>query len=222
MDGASPHRRPHVLSGPTLARLVSLEGGEGAGKTTQQRLLAAHLEAAGERVVQTREPGGSAGGEAIRTLLIEGAHDRWSPTSELFLFLAARHDHLERVIRPALHAGAWVVTDRFWDSTRVYQGLVGSLDLDAIDRLHDAWLTPFRPGLTFLLDLPADAGLARARGGRFEAKGLAFHERVRAGFGYLAAREPERFVVVDAGLDLQAVRAALIGGLEAHRARLQP
>lgn len=218
MDGPAPPRRPFLLS--TLARFVTLEGGEGAGKSTQLQALARHLEGLGERVVVTREPGGSAGGEAVRGLLVEGTADRWSPTSELFLFLAARNDHLERVVRPALATGAWVLADRFWDSTRVYQGAVGGLSLAAIDRLHEDWLAPFRPGLTLLLDLPAEVGLTRARPGRFEAKGRAFHDAVRAGFLDLAHREPARFAVIDAALSLDAVTAAAIAALDAHRRRI--
>ncbi|MFW5833562.1 MAG: dTMP kinase [Pseudomonadota bacterium] len=208
------------MNAPPLARLVSLEGGEGAGKSTLARALGQHLEALGERVLVTREPGGSAGGEAIRQLLVEGSHERWSPTAELFLFAAARQDHLERVVRPALAAGRWVLTDRFWDSTRVYQGLVGSLELAAIDDLHERWLAPFRPSLTLLLDLPAEQGLARAAHGRFEAKGPDFHERVRQGFLSLAAAEPRRFRILDATQEAASVARDAIRALEDHRAGL--
>ncbi|TVQ36019.1 MAG: dTMP kinase [Geminicoccaceae bacterium] len=201
-------------------RLISLEGGEGAGKSTQLDALAAHLEALGEAVVQTREPGGSDGAEAIRRLLVEGSHERWSATSELFLFLAARQDHLERVIRPALARGAWVITDRYWDSTRVYQGLVGRLGLGDLDNLHERWLAPFRPGLTLLFDLPAEIGLARAHPGRFEAKGADFHARVRAGFLQLARAEPARFTVIDAQADLATVKARAKAALDTYRQHL--
>jgi dTMP kinase len=136
------------------------------------------------------------------------------------LFLAARQEHLERVIRPAIAGGAWVLCDRFWDSTRVYQGLVGGLGLKAIDRLHEAWLEPFRPGLTLLLDLPAEAGLARARAGRFEAKGGAFHARVRQGFLQLATAEPARFTVIDATVEVDRVTEAATRALAAYRQRL--
>ncbi len=220
MDRHPPPRRPLVLT--ALERFVTLEGGEGAGKSTLIEALARDLEAVGERVVVTREPGGSDGGEAIRRLLVEGAGDRWSPTAELFLFLAARSDHLERVVRPALAKGTWVLSDRFWDSTRVYQGLVGGLDLALIDRLHDDWLAPFRPGLTLLFDVPVEIGLARAAPGRFEAKGAAFHEAVRQGFLDLAARETDRFTVVDASGDARRVTAAATAALDTYRRSLRP
>lgn len=205
MDRVSPPHRCRLLSSDTLARFISFEGGEGAGKSTQVRALATRLETSGGEVVCTREPGGSEGAEAVRTLLVQGDAERWQPASELFLFMAARHDHLERTIRPALQRGAWVITDRFWDSTRVYQGLVGGLPLAAIDALHEAWLGTFRPALTLLLDLPVDTGLRRASPGRFEAKGRAFHERVREAFLDVAAAEPERFVVIDADGDVPLV-----------------
>jgi len=168
--------------------------------------------------VVTREPGGSAGAEAVRTLLVDGDAERWSATAELFLLLAARLDHLERTIRPAVARGALVLCDRFWDSTRVYQALVGGLDLDAVDDLHDHWLAPYRPGLTLLLDLPAEAGLARARGGRFEAKGEDFHRRVRDGYRRLAAAESERIRIVDAARPASAVTADVLALVRAHLA----
>lgn len=174
------------------------------------------LEARGVEVVMTREPGGSPGAEAVRALLVEGGADRWRPSSELFLLMAARADHLERTVRPAVARGAWVLCDRFWDSTRVYQALVGGLPLEAVDALHATWLGAFRPWRTLLLDVPVGLGLARAAQGRFEAKGEAFHERVRQGYLELAAREPERFRIVDAVGDVatvsRRVRAAFDDG----------
>ncbi len=172
------------------------------------------MRARGGEIVTTREPGGSEGGEAIRRLLVEGAADRWSAVSELFLFMAARNDHLERIVRPALARGAWVLCDRFWDSTRVYQGVVGGLDVAAVDRLHETWLGDFRPALTLLLDLPAEAGLARAARGRFEAKGRDFHAMVRQAFLDLAAREPERVRIVDAAAAPATVTAAALARLD--------
>jgi len=195
---------------------VTLEGGEGAGKSTQIDALAAALRAGGHTVLTTREPGGSAGAEAVRDLLVEGTAERWSTAAELFLLLAARLDHLERTIRPALDRGDVVLCDRFWDSTRVYQGLVGGLDIAAVDALHERWLAPFRPGLTLVLDLPAELGLARARRGRFEAKGAEFHAAVRAGFHRLAEREPERMRLVDAAQPPTAVTAAALAQIRAH------
>ena len=221
MDGAAPSRRDGVLSSAALGRLITLEGGEGAGKSTQLRALAEALRADGGVVVTTREPGGSDGAEAVRGLLVEGGIERWSATAELFLLLAARLDHLERTIRPALAAGAVVLCDRFWDSTRVYQGLVGGLELTAVDALHERWLTPFRPGLTVVLDLPVDLGLRRARAGRFEARGEDFHERVRAGYLRLADTDPARFRVVDAARPAAEVTADALAVIRAHLAAVE-
>ena len=218
MDGTALPYRQAVLTAPAagLPRFITLEGGEGAGKSTHARRVAAWLETRGARAVLTREPGGSPGGEAVRRLVVEGTGDRWSTTAELFLFLAARVDHLERVIRPALATGAWVVSDRFWDSTRVYQGLVGGLDLAMIDQLHETWLSPFRPTLTIVLDLPADEGLQRAHSARFEAMGLGFHRRVRQAFLDLAAAEPQRLAVVDATGNAETVASAVEAALAHH------
>jgi dTMP kinase len=194
-------------------RFITLEGGEGAGKSTQARELARRLEAAGVEVVLTREPGGTAGAEAIRDLIVQGAADRWRPLSELYLFLAARDDHLHRLILPALERGVWVVSDRFADSSRVYQGFAGELGLATVDALHVPLLEGREPDLTILLDLPVAVGMARcaARGAmaRFEAKGAAYHERVREGFRLLAEREAARFAVVDASRDEGAVADAV-------------
>jgi dTMP kinase len=218
VGGVSPPRRDELLTAPGLTRFVTLEGGEGAGKSTQIAALAAALRDDGFDVVTTREPGGSAGAEAVRALLVEGGSERWSAPAELFLLLAARLDHLERTIRPAVERGAVVLCDRFWDSTRVYQALVGGLDLAAVDALHARWLTPFRPSLTLVLDLPAELGLARAAHGRFEAKGGDFHARVRAGYLTLAAAEPERIRVIDAARPAEAVTTDALAALRAHLA----
>ncbi|HEX2529354.1 MAG TPA: dTMP kinase [Geminicoccus sp.] len=194
-------------------RLITFEGGEGTGKSTQLPLLADHLRAAGLNVVTTREPGGTEGAERIRELAVLGATDRWSPVTELLLMTAARTDHVERVIMPALQGGSWVLCDRFIDSTRVYQGVAGGLGLAKVDALHDLLLPAPRPDLTLLLDLPVEAAAARRAaaggGGRFEAKGRAFHEQVRAGFLGLARAEPARMVVVDASLDTPSVARAI-------------
>ena len=182
---------------------ITFEGGEGAGKSTQLRRLAERLSADGWEVVATREPGGSAGAEAIRALLVTGAADRWSPLTETLLMYAARRDHIERVIDPALARGAVVLCDRFADSTRAYQGAGGGAPASLIAALEADVLGATRPDLTLILDLPAEAGLARAagRGGaeaRFESKPLAFHERLREAFLSIARDEPGRCVVIDA------------------------
>lgn len=197
----------------TQGFFISFEGGEGAGKSTQIRRLADTLLAAGHEVVVTREPGGSPGAEAIRDLLVNGAADRWSPVTESLLMYAARRDHLERVIRPALARGAIVLCDRFADSTRAYQGAGGDAPASLIAALEAHVLGGTVPVLTLILDLPAEVGLQRAeaRGGaaRFESKGLAFHERLRAGYLEIARQEPERCVVIDADAPLDAVTTAI-------------
>ncbi|HEX6858969.1 MAG TPA: dTMP kinase [Caulobacteraceae bacterium] len=186
-------------------RFITLEGGEGAGKSTQQNRLVARLAELGHEVIATREPGGSEGGEAIRELLVNGPPDRWSAVTEVLLMNAARRDHLERRIRPALARGAYVVCDRFADSTRAYQGAGGEADMELIRAVEHFVVEGTRPDLTLILDLPVEDGLKRAahRGGgeaRFEAKGTEFHQKLRAGFLEIAAAEPERCVVVDARL----------------------
>lgn len=197
----------------TQGFFISFEGGEGAGKSTQIRRLADRLATAGHDVIVTREPGGSPGAEAIRDLLVNGAADRWSPVTESLLMYAARRDHLERVIRPALGRGAIVLCDRFADSTRAYQGAGGDAPASLIAALEAHVLGGTVPVLTLILDLPAEVGLqrAQARGGaaRFESKGLAFHERLRAGYLEIARQEPERCVVIEANAPLDAVGAAI-------------
>ncbi|WP_066687716.1 dTMP kinase [Caulobacter sp. CCH9-E1] len=202
----------------TQGFFISFEGGEGAGKSTQIRRLAERLQAAGHDVVVTREPGGSPGAEAIRELLVNGAADRWSPVAETLLMYAARRDHVERVIRPALSRGAIVLCDRFADSTRAYQGAGGEAPASLIASLEDHVLGGTIPDLTLILDLPAEVGLQRAeaRGGaaRFESKGLAFHERLRAGYLEIARREPERCVVIEANAEIDDVTAAIIDAVD--------
>ncbi len=197
----------------TQGYFISFEGGEGAGKSTQIRRLAERLQAAGHDVVVTREPGGSPGAEAIRELLVNGAADRWSSVTETLLMYAARRDHVERVIRPALAEGKVVLCDRFADSTRAYQGAGGEAPASLIASLEDHVLNGTVPVLTLILDLPAEVGLQRAeaRGGaaRFESKGLDFHQRLRAGYLEIARRESERCVVIDADAALDAVTAAI-------------
>ncbi|MEM9320159.1 MAG: dTMP kinase [Pseudomonadota bacterium] len=200
---------------------VSLEGIDGSGKSTQIKRLADALHAEGRQTVVTREPGGAPGAEAIRRLLVEGAPDRWSPETEILLFSAARRDHLESTIQPALAAGKIVLSDRFADSTRVYQGATRG-DLRAlVDRIHDAVIS-VEPDLTIILDMDPKAALARglARGSgedRFEEFGLWFQEKLRAGFLDLAAEFPDRCQVVDAGRGADDVAAAIA---EIVRARI--
>jgi dTMP kinase len=195
-------------------RFITFEGGEGTGKSTQARALAERLKAQGRDAVLTREPGGSPGAEAIRDLLVRGEADRWSPVTETLLMYAARRDHIERVIRPALQAGRWVVCDRFADSTRAYQGAGGRAPMDLIGALEAQVLEGLKPDLTFVMDLPPETGLARAGARpdldtRFESKGQAFHGRLRQAFLDIAAQEPDRCVLIDATGSVEEVASRL-------------
>ena len=196
---------------PHRGLFISFEGIDGSGKSTQARLLAETLRAAGHNVTLTREPGGSRGAEEIRRLVLEGDPDRWSAETEILLFTAARRDHLEKTIRPALAQGGVVITDRFADSTRVYQGISRG-DLRAtVDQLH-ALMIGVEPDLTVLIDIDADLGLSRAvaRKGteqRFEEMGVALQTRMRAGFLGLANAAPDRFAVIDGARAPDAVAA---------------
>ena len=197
---------------------ITFEGGEGAGKSTQVRRLAERLRALGKTVVVTREPGGSPGAEAIRDLLVRGAAERWSPISETLLMYASRRDHIERTVAPALDRGEIVVCDRFFDSTRAYQGAGGGAPQALISALETAVVGHRLPNLTLIFDLSVDEGLARAaaRGegeARFESKGRDFHERLRAAYLAIAAAEPERCRLIDAVGDLDAVEARVWGAI---------
>jgi dTMP kinase len=185
-------------------RFITLEGGEGAGKSSHARELARRLETRGVEVVLTREPGGSLGGEIIRHVILSGAAKPFGPAAEAILFAAARDDHLNETIRPALDRGLWVICDRFADSTRIYQGVLGGVDRDLIRTLERVVVGDNQPDLTFVLDVPADLGLARAakrRGGdavdRFEAETLAYHLRLREAFRSLVQEESRRCVLID-------------------------
>ena len=193
---------------------LSFEGIDGSGKSTQARRLADALRGQGHRVTLTREPGGSPGAEEIRRLVLEGDPDRWSPETELLLFTAARRDHLEKTIRPAVQRGEVVITDRFADSTRMYQGLTRGNLAAEVDQLH-ALMIGVEPDLTFLIDIPPEAGLARAtaRAGkemRFEDMGLEVQRRARDGFLALATRAPGRFRVIDGNRDEAEVAAEVL------------
>jgi dTMP kinase len=195
-------------------KFISLEGGEGAGKSTQARLLRTALEARGHAVVLTREPGGSPGAEEIRTLLVHGEPERWTPLGETLLFLAARADHVARVIEPALAQGHWVISDRFADSTFVYQGIARGLGVDFVRDLQRNALGNFQPDLTLVLDVHPREGLTRtvARAGgenRFERFDAGFHDSLREGFRAIAREEPERCVLIDAGGTLEKIAAEI-------------
>lgn len=199
-------------------RFLSLEGGEGVGKSTQARRLAAALETRGLHVVLTREPGGTDGAEGIRSLLMQGEVARWSAHAETLLFAAARADHVEKLIRPAVEAGSWVLCDRYVDSTRAYQG-AQDIDDAAILALHGFGSKGLLPDRTLVLDLPEGEGHARslARDGgaadRFGARGPDFHKAVAAQFRRIAAAEPDRMRLIDASGSPDDVTASLLGAL---------
>lgn len=205
-----------------MSTFVTFEGIEGSGKSTHLRALAAHLRTAGHVVVETREPGGTPAGLAIRRLLLGPEALPLTPLAELLLYLADRAQHVDEVIRPALAAGQVVLCDRFSDSTLAYQGYARGLDLAVLRTLDERARGGIAPSLTVLLDCPVDVGLGRARGragtiDRFERETAAFHERVRAGFHALAAADPRRFIIVDAAASIADVQARV---LDAVRARL--
>ena len=199
-------------------RFITLEGGEGAGKSTQIQFVKDYLMTRGKDVVVTREPGGTSEGKEIRNLLVSGDKDKWSPLSETLLILADRAAHLERLIRPALAEGKYVVCDRFFDSTRAYQGVAGGLGLDVIHNLQQPVLGTTLPDVTLLLDIDPEKGLRRAqkRGGelRFESKTLAYHRTLRNAFLDFAAQEPDRIFVIDADRDVEAVSADILAVLD--------
>lgn len=189
---------------------ITLEGGEGAGKTTQITRLKSRLEQAGKKVVTTREPGGSAGAESIRKLLVEGDTHRWDSMTEALLLYAARRDHVEKIIRPALDNGEWVISDRFYDSSTAYQGYGQGLELSKLDELRLLSIGELKPDITFILDLPVEVGLKRAAvEQRYERMGIPFHEKLRAGFLEIAKAEPARVKVIDASQSVGGVDNAI-------------
>ncbi|GAY21435.1 MULTISPECIES: dTMP kinase [Sphingobium] len=203
----------------TGGRFISLEGGEGAGKSTQLSALAAALRARGLEVVETREPGGSEGAEAIRALLLTGGADRWSPRAEALLFAAARADHVEKTIRPALERGAWVLSDRFLDSSRAYQGMGSLTDADIL-ALHRIGSDGFLPDRTLFLTLAEEEASARAQSrdgdaaDRIGGRDRDFHRAVSTAFHRFAQQEPARFLTVDASGEAEAVTARLLHALQ--------
>ena len=199
-------------------KFITFEGGEGAGKSSQVVRLSSALRRVGLDCVSTREPGGSPGAEQIRKLLVDGDVDRWSPISEALLMYAARRDHIERLIEPALSDGRWVLCDRFADSSMAYQGAAGDIGEAAVGALDQLVLNDLQPDLTIILDLPPEVGLQRAgeRGGgrRFEAKGLRFHSDVQAAFRAIAERHSERCVLLDAARPLDEIAGEIASIVE--------
>jgi dTMP kinase len=201
----------------THGYFVTLEGGEGAGKSTVAAALAMRLGGSGRDVVLTREPGGSPGAEALRKVILSGFARQFGAPAEALLFTAARIDHLDTTIRPALARGAWVICDRFADSTRAYQGVLGAVDLGLIAALEEVSVGPTRPDLTVILDVPAEVGLARVQArrppgsvaDRFEREGITYHQSLRQAFLDIAAQAPERCIVVDATRPVAAIEAQI-------------
>jgi dTMP kinase len=207
-------------------KFITLEGGEGTGKSTQAAMLALRSESLGLGVTLTREPGGSPGAEIIRHVLLSGAAKPFGPEVEAMLFAAARDDHVQCTILPALAAGKWVISDRFVDSTRVYQGILGRVDLRLIKGLERVSIGDLAPDLTIVLDVPVELGMARAtlrRGDgkpdRFEAENADFHQRLRQAFLAIAAEEPARCAVIDAAAAKETVARDV---WRAVKSRLQP
>ncbi len=207
-------------------RFITFEGGEGSGKSTQAQRLAQRLSERDIEVVLTREPGGSPFAEALRTLILDPETPPHSALSEALLFYAARADHLEKTIRPALNAGRWVICDRFSDSTRVYQSEAGGLPAEVFDALEEMVVAPTAPDLTLILDMPAELGLSRAHGRRlsaanegegpdaYEKRDLSYHWKLREAFAAVARAEPDRCVLVDAAAEEPAVSEAIWRAVE--------
>jgi dTMP kinase len=196
----------------TRGRFITFEGGEGSGKSTQIRRLAKTLDEKGVRTLLTREPGGSPGAEIVRHLVLSGVGKVLGASGEALLFAAARDDHVHNVIVPALDRGQWVLCDRFTDSTRVYQGRLGSADISLIRAMERVTIGELQPDLTIILDVPAEEGLARAakrRGeaaaDRFEGEDISFHRRLREAYWQVAAEEPDRCALIDAAADVETV-----------------
>lgn len=194
---------------------ISFEGGEGCGKTTQLKLLVEKLQQRGLDVVRTRELGGTPGAEAVRPVVQSGDVGRWDALSEALLIFGARHDHAEKLIKPSIAAGKWVITDRFFDTTTVYQGYSGGLDLGVLHNIRRIALGEFAPELTLIFDIDPELGLKRAMADaatrneentRFERKGLAFHQKVREGFLAIARDEPQRCIIIDAAGSIDEVQ----------------
>ncbi|PHQ69858.1 MAG: dTMP kinase [Sneathiella sp.] len=199
---------------PHSGKFITLEGGDGSGKSTQAKLLSDFLTSQAIAVVATREPGGAPGADDIRELLLTGDPDRWDAIGETLLFYAARRNHLRLTVWPALAAGTWVISDRFADSTMAYQGYGNQLGIEAVQKVHDFTVADFAPELTFIFDLPAEEGLRRTEGrlhneDRFEKMELAFHQRLREGFLDIARKNADRCVVIDATRSVEDIQRDL-------------
>jgi len=210
-----------MKSQPNNAELIVLEGVDGAGKGVQSRMLLSAMKAAGLDAILTREPGGSPGAEEIRRLIVEGEPNRWDDMTELLLIYAARRSHVMDTIKPALKQGTWIISDRFADSSRAFQGVAGNLGIDVVDRIHEEALGDFNPELTLILDLDPEISLSRAdaRGGaedRFEQKGIEYQARVREGFRQLAEMTPQSRKLIDASGTMDEVSQKVLDCINAH------
>ena len=210
-----------MKSQPNNAELIVLEGVDGAGKGVQSRMLLSAMKAAGLDAILTREPGGSPGAEEIRRLIVEGEPNRWDDMTELLLIYAARRSHVMDTIKPALKQGTWIISDRFADSSRAFQGVAGNLGIDVVDRIHEEALGDFNPELTLILDLDPEISLSRAdaRGGaedRFEQKGIEYQARVREGFRQLAEMTPQSRKLIDASGTMDEVSQNVLDCINAH------
>ncbi|MGC2082708.1 MAG: dTMP kinase [Bradyrhizobium sp.] len=214
-----------VKRGAGRGKFITFEGGEGSGKSTQIKMLAQRLEAAGVRNVTTREPGGSPGAEIIRHVLLSGVGKLLGPEAETLLFAAARDDHVQTVILPALNQGTWVLCDRFFDSTRAYQGSLGQVAPGIVNALQRVTIGDLKPDLTLILDVPVEVGMNRAavrRGSdaadRFESEDMTFHEGLRTAYRKIAADDPNRCVLIDATADADSVGQAVWSAVHGHLA----
>jgi dTMP kinase len=214
-----------VRRGPGRGKFITFEGGEGSGKSTQIKMLAQRLGAADVRNITTREPGGSPGAEIIRHVLLSGVGKLLGPEAETLLFAAARDDHVRSVILPSLNQGSWVLCDRFFDSTRAYQGSLGQVSADVLNALQRVTIGGLKPDLTIILDVPVEVGMQRAavrRGSgtadRFESEDMTFHEGLRAAYRKIAADDPERCVLIDATADADSVAQAVWSTVRQHLA----
>lgn len=195
-------------------KFISLEGGDGTGKSTQARLLSDYVTDAGIRNILTREPGGAPGADEIRELILTGDPDRWDAVGETLLFYASRRNHMRLTVWPAMDRGDWVISDRFADSTIAYQGYGNQLGVDKVMQIHEVTVGDFAPDLTFILDIDVKEGLSRTSGrahneDRFERMDLGFHERMREGFLEIARQNPDRCVVIDASRPIEEIQQSM-------------